>query len=155
MRGSRQAVLVALAALVACVPKVQQPDVWLSGARLVSLGFAGGVIDVELGVYNPNSFVVRTGELTYDLDFADPDGDGWLDFAEGTIREDLRVAAGDTANVVVPVEFGYGSLGGALRALLDRGSFDYRVTGAIAVEEPIMRDIGYRHTGTVTPNGVR
>lgn len=147
----------ALTALVvtACMPNVQQPDVWLTGARLVSLGVGGGVMDVELGVYNPNDFVVRAGGLTYDVDFESPGGDGWLDLAEGRFDEALRIQPGDTASVVVPVEFSYGGLGAVIRGLLDQGSFEYRVNGLIAVEEPIVRDIRYRHTGTVTPRGVR
>lgn len=150
-------VLSALVALLAtgCAPKVEQPDVWLSGARLVSLGIRGGVIDVELGVHNPNRFTIRAAGLTYDLDFQDPDGDGWLDFAEGRASEDLRIESGDTASVVIPVEFSYSGLGGAVRGLLDRGSFDYQVDGLVAVEAPVVRDIRYRHSGTVTPSGVR
>ncbi len=139
----------------ACAPKVSQPDVWLSGARLVSLGIRGGVIDVELGVYNPNRFAIRAGGLTYDLDFEEPEGDGWLDFAEGRWQEGFRIGAGDTASVVIPVEFSYRGLGSAVRGLLDRGSFGYRVDGLVAVEQPVARDIQYRHSGTVTPGGVR
>lgn len=139
----------------ACVPRVEQPEVWLSGARLVSLGISGGVLDVELGVYNPNDFVVRARGLTYDLDFESPEDGGWLDLAEGRFDEDLRVEPDDTASVVVPVEFSYGGLGAAIRALLERGSFEYRVSGQIAVEEPVLRDLRYRHTGTVTPDEVR
>lgn len=141
--------------LTGCVPKVEQPQVWLSGARLVSLGVRGGVIDVELGVYNPNRFMVRAAGLTYDLDFEAPDTDDWLDFAEGRVQENLRVGPGDTVSVVIPVEFSYGGLGGAVRGLLDRGSFAYRVSGLVAVEAPVVRDIRYSHTGTVTPGGVR
>jgi LEA14-like dessication related protein len=138
-----------------CVRRVEQPDVWLNGARLVSLGITGGVIDVELGVYNPNSFVVRAGGLSYDLDFEDPGGEDWLDFAEGRIDDLVPVPARDTATVVVPVEFDYRGLGAAVRALLERGSFQYRVSGLVAVEEPVVRDIRYRHSGTVTPDGIR
>ena len=148
--------LVLLTVLVAgCVPRIQQPEVWMTGARLVSLGLRGGVIDVELGVYNPNDFPVRTDGLTYDLDFQDPGGEAWLDFADGRVDERLRVLSGDTVSVVVPVEFSYGALGSAIRGLLDRGSFEYRVSGVVAVEEPMVRDIRYRHSGTVTPSGVR
>lgn len=148
--------LLLLTTLVAgCVPRIQQPEVWMTGARLVSLGIRGGVIDVELGVFNPNDFPVRADGLTYDLDFQDPGGEDWLDFAEGRVDERLRVQSGDTVSVVVPVEFSYGALGSAIRGLLDRGSFEYRVSGVVAVEEPIVRDIRYRHSGTVTPDGIR
>lgn len=151
------AITAALTAMLAssCVPRIEQPDVWLSGARLVSLGITGGVIDVELGIYNPNSFLVRAGGITYDLDFEDPGGEDWLDFAEGRIDDLVPVPARDTATVVVPVEFDYRGLGAAMRALLEKGSFQYRVSGLVAVEEPVTRDIRYRHRGTVTPDGIR
>jgi LEA14-like dessication related protein len=158
MSGLRRVTIPALALLLtatACAPRVSQPDVWLAGARLVSLGLRGGVIDVELGVYNPNGFMIRAGGLTYHLEFEDPGGDDWLEFAEGRWEEGLRIPAGDTATVVIPVEFSYGGLGGAVRGLMERGSFEYRVEGVVAVEVPVMRDIRYRHTGTVAPGGVR
>jgi LEA14-like dessication related protein len=139
----------------ACIPKVEQPEVWLAGARLASLGLSGGVVDVELSVYNPNRFALRASGLTYDLDLEEPGEDRWLDFTEGRFQEDLEVASGDTAVVVVPVEFDYGELGRALRSLLERGSFDYRVSGMVALEGPVQRDIRYRHAGQVTPDGVR
>lgn len=149
--------LMTLLVLVAavCVPRIEQPQVWLSGARLVSLGIRGGVIDVELGVHNPNRFMLRADGLTYDLKVQSPDGGDWLDFAEGRVDETLRVEPGDTAAVVVGVEFSYSGLDGAIRGLLDRGSFEYRVSGLVAVEEPVVRDVSYQHTGTVTPDGIR
>lgn len=145
-----------LAALaVACVPKVEQPEISVAGARLASLGLSGGVVDVRLSVYNPNRFGLRARGLTYDLDFQSPDGEEWLDFTEGRVDEELEVGAGDTAIVVVPVEFTYRGLGDLARGLLERGTFDYRVSGEVAVQRPIERSIRYRHTGTVTPSGVR
>lgn len=147
-------VLVALLS-ASCVPKVEQPQVRVAGARLAALGLSGGVIDVRLSVYNPNRFGLRAGGLTYDLDFENPDNGEWFDFTEGRIDERLEVGAGDTAIVVVPVKFTYRGLGEVVRGLLDEGTFDYRVSGHVAVEGPIRRDITYRHTGTVTPSGVR
>lgn len=151
----RTVALAASVLMAACVPKVEQPEVWVAGARLASLGLSGGVIDVRLSIYNPNRFGLRASGLTYDLDFQAPDDGDWFDFTEGRIEEDLEVAAGDTAVVVVPVEFTYRGLGEVVRGLLDRGTFDYRVSGRVAVERPLQRDISYRHTGTVTPSGVR
>lgn len=146
--------LVALLA-ASCIPRVEQPQVSLAGARLASLGFSGGVVDVRLSVYNPNRFRLRASGLTYDLDLEDPDDGGWFDFTEGRIDQDLQVAGGDTAVVVIPVRFTYTGLGEIVRGLLDRGTFDYRVSGLVAVEGPVRRDIRYNHTGSVTPTGVR
>lgn len=141
--------------VVACVPKVKQPDVWLAGVRLSSIGLTGGVVNVELSVYNPNRFAFRANGLTYDVQLEDPDGEGWLDFTEGRIDRRLEVAAGDTAVIEIPVEFEFRRLGQALRGLLDRGSFDYRVSGIVALDGPVRRDFTYRHAGVVTPSGVR
>lgn len=141
--------------VVACVPKVKQPDVWLAGARLGSIGFSGGVVNVQLSVYNPNGFAFRANGLTYDVDLQDPDGDGWLDFTEGRLDRRLEVPAGDTVMVEIPVQFEYRRLGRALGSLLERGAFDYRVSGVVALEGPVRRDFSYRHAGAVTPSGVR
>lgn len=150
-----RAVLAAVVSVSACLPKVDQPEVWLDGARLSSLGISGGVVDVHLSVYNPNTFELRASGLTYDLDLEEASGDGWVDFTEGTLDRDLRVQPRDTVDVVVPVEFTYRTLGQAVRSLLERGEFDYRVSGSVALEGPVSRAIRYRHTGTVTPDGVR
>ena len=156
MRGMmRSMVLATTVAVVACVPKVEQPEVWVAGARLSSLGLSGGVVDVRLSVYNPNRFALRANGLTYDLDFERPETGEWFDFTDGRVDERLEVGAGDTAEVVIPVEFTYRGLGEVMRGLLDRGTFEYRVSGLVAVEGPIERDIRYNHTGTVTPSGVR
>lgn len=139
----------------ACVPKVQQPQVSLAGARLSSIGLTGGVVNVQLSVYNPNRFGFRASGLTYDVDLEDPDGDGWLDFTEGRFDRRLEVPSGDTVVIEVPVEFDYSGIGRAMRGLLDRGSFDYRVSGVVALEDPVRRNFSYRHAGAVTPSGVR
>ena len=111
-------------------------------------------VDVALGVYNPNDFGIQAAAVTYDLDFEEADA-GWLDFTEGRLERTLRVEAGDTARVVIPVEFDYRSLDGALREMITRGSFNYRVSGQVVVEEPLSREIRYRHSGTITPGGAR
>ena len=144
-----------LALVGGCMPRVEQPEVWLGGANLAALGLSGGTVNVRLGVYNPNSFALQANGLRYDLDFRDPGSDEWLDFTEGMVDRDLRVAAGDTLEVTVPVEFSYSDLGSVLRGLLDRGSFDYRVSGTVALDGPVERDIRFRHNGKVTPGGVQ
>lgn len=141
--------------VASCIPKVQQPEVRVAGARLASLGLSGGVVDVRMSIHNPNRFALRANGLTYDLDFESPDTGEWFDFTEGHVDQRLEVGAGDTEEVVIPVEFTYRGLGEVMRGLLDRGTFEYRVSGMVAVDGPIERDIRYSHTGTVTPTGVR
>lgn len=158
MKRMRRGLLavVTMALVAGCIPKVQQPEVWLGGARLASIGLSGGVVEVELSVYNPNRFALRASGLTYDVDLEDPSGDnGWIDFTEGRLERNVEVASGDTAVIAIPVEFAYRDLGQALRSVLDRGTFDYRVSGVVALEDPIRRNFSYRHAGAVSPSGAR
>ena len=162
MRGTgsmrmRPRILTGLLALlvVGCIPKVEQPRVWLEGARLASIGLSGGVVEVELAVHNPNGFELRANGLTYDVELENPDGDGWIDFTDGEIDRELRVGPGETTVVAVPVEFDYDGVGRLLRGLIERGTFDYRVSGVVALDGPIRRDFDYRYAGAVTPTGVR
>lgn len=138
-----------------CMPKVEQPRVWVDGARLAGLGLSGGTMEVRLGVHNPNRFAFQASAISYDLDFENPEQDDWFNFTSGLLDQELRIGAGDTVEVVVPVEFSYRGLGDLVQGLLDRGSFDYRVSGSVMLEEPVRREIPYRHAGTVTPGGVR
>jgi LEA14-like dessication related protein len=150
----RLLVLLLALGVTACLPRVEQPEIWLGGVRLASIGLTGGVVDIELSVHNPNSFALRASGLTYDVELEDPGGGGWLEFAAGDAPA-VEVGARDTAMVVVPVEFEYRRLGRAIRALIQSGSFQYRVHGVVALEGPLRREIPYRQTGTVTPSGVR
>jgi LEA14-like dessication related protein len=153
-RRLTKSLLAALAAaLGGCVPTVEQPEIWLESVRVASLGLTGGVVDVRLSVHNPNRFVVQARGLTYDFQIRDPEGDRWVPFTEGRLDEPLRVGARDTLEVRVPVEFSYRGLGEAWRALIDRGSFDYRVSGVVELQNPVRRDINYRHAGRYAPTG--
>ena len=155
MRSSVMAVLLTTL-VVGCIPKVQQPEVWLGGARLASIGLSGGVVEVQLSVYNPNRFTLRASGLTYDVDLEDSSGDGWIDFTEGEIDRYVEVPAGDTAHGrrsrwSSTTEASARRCGG----ILDRGTFDYRVSGRVALEDPIRRSFSYRHAGAVSPSGAR
>jgi LEA14-like dessication related protein len=139
--------------LAACAPRVQQPEIWLENVRLASLGLTGGVMEVRLSVHNPNRFAVVASGLTYDLALRAQDADAWVEFTEGRLEEGLRVAARETLELVVPVQFSYRGLGQAARGLVDQGSFEYRVSGVVDLSAPVRRQLPYRHTGLYTAGG--
>lgn len=141
---------VALTAIFGCAAVFQQPQVELVGMRLAGLGLAGGTVLVELSVENPNAYALDASGLTYDVDLLSPDGGNWFGLADGTFDDAVRVEAGDTAAVEIPVEFSYSGLGSALRSLMDYGTVEYRIQGRIAVRAPVRREVPYRHAGTVT-----
>lgn len=138
-------------ALAACAPRVQQPEIRMEEARVASLGIRGGVLDVRLSVHNPNRFSVEARGLTYDLEIRDPERDLWIPFTDGRIEDTLRVGARDAIEVTLPVEFSYRGLGEALRGVITRGSFEYRLSGVVEIQSPVRRDIQYQHAGRYTP----
>ncbi len=120
-----------------------------------SLGLNGGIMNVQLGIYNPNDFDLKADGVRYKLELQAPDTKSWSPFTDGQIDRDLAVPAGDTVEVAVPVNFTYKGMSQAARALLDRGAFDYRVSGTVSVTVPVRRDLDFRHVGTVTQAEVR
>ncbi|HEX7089225.1 MAG TPA: LEA type 2 family protein [Longimicrobiales bacterium] len=148
--------LIAGLAFAGCATGLREPEVHLAGIRLGGLGLSGGVMYVRLNVVNPNDFALEAAGLTYDVELSDPaaeeDG-GWVDFAEGRFEEKVRVDARDSSVVEIPVEFTYTGAGAALRSLLDKGTFSYRVRGEVAVSKPVRTAVPYRHSGTVALAG--
>lgn len=152
----RLVVVFAVAGLAACVPNLHRPEVRLVNLQLAGLGLSGGHLRVRLGIYNPNTFALDASSLSYNVDLAQDSSDkGWLSLARGTYDQAIRVGPGDSTQVEIPVAFRYRGLGGAFRALLERGTFDYRIHGKVVLQEPIRREIPYRHRGAVSMEGAR
>jgi LEA14-like dessication related protein len=153
MNGTRTATLfVGLAMLSACIPKFYEPELRLETVRLGALGFRGGTLYARIVVANPNSYELRSATIRYTIAMNDASADErthWLDVATGSIDHEVRVAAGDSVSVEVPVDFSYAGIGGAIRTVLATGSFEYRLTGDLRVIAPIRRSIPFRQSGKV------
>lgn len=150
--------LLVVMAVSACFGRVQQPEVRLAGIRVGGLGLRGGQIIAQVEIMNPNGFALEADGITYDLKVSDPaaqNGSAWIDFAKGEFDEKVRVGSGDTETVEIPIEFTYAAAGGAIRSIMDRGTFNYRVEGGVKLREPIGRNIPYRHQGNFSLQGVR
>jgi LEA14-like dessication related protein len=159
MTNVRSTILMsALCVLGACSLAFRQPVVTLDGVRVDAIGLRGGTLVAQVHIANPNSYGIRSERLTYALEVADISDAGerrWSHLAEGTFDEDIRLPGGGDAVIEVPIEFSYRDMGGVLSAILDRGTFDYRVRGTVDVREPARRTVPYRHTGRVSLSGVR
>jgi len=132
---------------------VRAPEVRLDDVRLGGLGLSGGTLHAEFWVYNPNRFTLEAASITYDLLLGRPDGDD-EDFsrvAQGTYEERIRIGGRDSARVEIPVDFRYSGMGGAIRSLLDQGTFEYRVSGHVDLREPSRRRVAYRDRGRFDP----
>ena len=140
----------------ACSLAYRQPDVRLEGIRVGSIGLRGGTLYAQVHVANPNSFDLETKAVSYDLQLADPANEkAWINFAHGTLSEAIKVDGHRSRVIEIPIQFHYQDLGGAMRTILDTGTFNYRVSGDVQLKEPISRTIPYRKTGVVTMSGAR
>jgi LEA14-like dessication related protein len=148
------AVLVALTAAACAGPR--QPEVRLEGVRVGGIGLRGGTLIFQVLVTNPNSFDLETRSLTYHLQLPHPTETGqWVSFAEGVMDERVRVDRRSARILEVPVTFRYDDAGGAIRSIMDTGTFNYRVTGEVRLSEPIGRSFPYSHSGIVSLDGAR
>ena len=151
------ALALAVAALSAgCASVFKQPVVTVESVSLNGIGLRGASLLASLHIENPNGFALETRSLSYLLELQDPDSASrWLELVHDTIDQEIAVAANSSGSVQIPFEFPFRELGPAVRALLESGTFGYRVSGRIAVTRPISRSVPYRKTGRVTLQGAR
>lgn len=142
--------------LAACSSALRQPEVRLDAVRVGGIGLRGGTLYAQVHVMNPNRFDLETRSLTYDLQVPHPDdASDWISFAQGTITEQIRVGRNSSTVIEVPIQFRYDDFGGAVRSILDSGTFNYRVRGNVRLSEPVGRTIPYSRTGIVSLAGIR
>ncbi|NJD09937.1 MAG: hypothetical protein FIB01_05650 [Gemmatimonadetes bacterium] len=139
-----------------CAAVFRQPDVRLENISLSGIGLRGASLVARLQIDNPNAYDLESRSLIYKLELQDPDSVGrWEPLVQDTISRKLEVNGNSSGIVEIPIEFTYSALGPAVRALLDRGTFGYRVSGRIDVTRPISRSVPYRKTGRVTLQGAK
>lgn len=151
------AIMAVLAAATAgCVGKVRQPEVTLAGVRVGGIGLRGGTILAVIEIKNPNGFAIETDSITYDMEASEPNASGnWTRVTQGTYAQRIAVPDGGQTQVEVPIEFNYTSLSGAMRGIIDKGTFNYRVHGNVYVREPLRRTIPFSKSGNLSLAGAR
>jgi LEA14-like dessication related protein len=145
-------VMAAAVAVSACASAgrqaFQDPVVSFKDLRLSGVGLTGGVLDVVLGVYNPNGYRLDASRLTYRL-MVDTTAVG-----EGVYEQPFTVRGGDSLTVTLPVKLDYAGLSAAGRALMGTGSVTYHVVGDVTVATPLGSFTRpYNQTGRFTTFG--
>ena len=104
------------------------PDVTLKNLSLASTDTINGIINVAVGIRNPNPFSIITQRVTYSL-FADT-----ILIGSGRFTRALRVPAADSMLLTFDVTFTYAGLGPSGRKLIGAGPVSYHLTGELAVQ---------------------
>lgn len=127
-----------------------EPVVTFKNARITGLGVTGGALEVELDIYNPNSYRLDGSRLTYTI-MVDS-----VTFGDGEYNTRFQVDRGDTSTIVLPLSFTYAGVGTAGRQLMNTGTVEYRVLGDLTFGTPLgNRTLPYDQKGRFSTLGGR
>lgn len=148
--------LVAAGMGAGCSAALKQPEIELASLSVGGIGLRGATLIAHVDIRNPNSFDLETDSITYELEAADAsDAGSWSRVTQGTVTERIKVNNHGHTRVEIPIEFNYSSLSGAMRSILDRGTFNYRIRGNAYVREPLRRSVPFTKTGNLSLAGSR
>ena len=139
-----------------CSSALKQPEITLASLSVGGIGLRGATLVAHVDIRNPNSFDLETDSITYELEAADAnDPNRWARVSQGVVTERIKVDDHGSTTVEIPIEFNYSSLSGAMRSIIDRGTFNYRVRGNAYVREPLRRSVPFSKTGNLSLSGAR
>jgi LEA14-like dessication related protein len=142
--------------ITACNFRVRPPVVELTGVRVAGIGLRGATLIADLDIANPNDFSIETDSITFEMEASDPgDPNAWTRVTTGTNTERFRIEEASQAAVEIPIEFPYSGLGTPVRAILDKGTFNYRVSGQVFIREPLRRTVPFSQNGNLSLAGGR
>ena len=151
-RGILSAVFVAM--LVGACQRVSAPNVELQRVRLGGIGLAGSTLIAELQIDNPNDFAIEADSITFQLEArSSSNPDTWSPVTSGVTREPIVIEAGQSEVIQIPIELSYSNLGTPVRAILERGTFTYRVNGRVSIREPRRTSVPFNRTGNLSMTG--
>ncbi|HYL21564.1 MAG TPA: LEA type 2 family protein [Gemmatimonadales bacterium] len=109
----------------------QEPEVSLQEIQITSIGLTGGTFDLELDVWNPNDYRLRSTRLEVGIDLED------THFGDALLDRPLDLSPTNHGRVVVPVRFEWAGLGAGAKALLTRRAVGYGITGRVWLDTPL------------------
>ena len=153
----RTSVIAGVALLLgACSSAIKTPEIVLTSIDVGGIGLRGATLVANLEIANPNDFDIETDSIAYELEAANPSEAGsYSRVTQGTVTQRIKVNDNDRTRVEIPIEFAYSSLSGAMRSIMDRGTFNYRVRGTAYVREPLRRTVPFTKSGNISLAGAR
>lgn len=148
--------MVAVSAMTGCIGRVKQPEVKLMDVRVAGIGLRGATLVADVEIANPNDVKVETDSITYLFEASDPAGTGtWSKVTQGTYSQRIEVNDNSRTQVEIPLTLSYADLGGALKAIMDKGTFNYRVSGRAYLRAPLHRTLPFTKSGNLSLQGAR
>ncbi len=122
----------------------RKPEIQLDRAIVRGIDVTGGSLDLIVKVENPNNFTLNGTRLEVGVDV---EGSHLGDI---TYDDDFAVPENGTTTVTLPLKFGWGGVGSAVRTALSYGDLPYEMKGQVELQVPWGRTkVPFTHEGRV------
>jgi LEA14-like dessication related protein len=130
---------------------MESPVVDLTRVRVGGIGFEGATLVAQLQVDNPNRIGIKTDSVTFELQARESGAaSNWTRVADGAYSQQFEVAGRSSSRVDIPIELAYSSLRTPVRAIIQSGRFDYRLTGQVFIRRPIPKRVPFTQDGSIS-----
>jgi hypothetical protein len=119
-----------LTACAAIGETFKAPEIHLDRVVLRGLNVTGGVLDLQLGVLNPNRFDLQGTKLQVGFDVQESHV-GDIEYSD-----EFQVQKGDTTALTLPLRFNWTGVSGAVRSALGQGALPYTLKGQLSLRTP-------------------
>lgn len=121
-----------------------EPDVQLKEVQITGIGLSGGTLNLQLDVFNPNDFRLRSTRLELGIDLEN------VHFGDALLETPLELPSRQHTLVTVPVRFEWTGVGAGAKGLLTRQAIHFGLTGTAFLGTPLGdRQIQVRGSGDV------
>jgi LEA14-like dessication related protein len=137
------ALLLAIAGCRGLGDNFRDPDIQLDHAVVRGIGLTGGNLDLVVRVDNPNNFTIQGTRLQVGIDVQHSH------LGDITYDSDFVVTENGTTSLTLPLRFGWGGVGSAVRAALKYGELPYEMKGQATLKMPwgLSTVVSFTHEG--------